>query len=461
MRGRGWRLILAALACFVFIAEGDAQDVSYVRRSRFPIPFSIDPADVPRVREVQLYLSDDQGRSWRIYRVAGPGERDFPFQADRDGHYWFIIRTLSTDGRLEPASLDHRGPDLRVVIDTRPPQISLQALPSQGDLVGVAWDVQDDNLDLGSLTLEARPLGGDWQTVDIEKTAAGRKMWAAQARGDLDVRLRARDRADNANTGFVSLRQGSGGSGPAGYDSAPGRSTPAAGLPTVMYVNSLDVQFKFQVEEAGPSGISTVDVYYTRDGPNWKHYGEDPNREPPIRVEDLHDNATKLIRARLPQEGQYGLILLPRSGVGMAAPPPQRGERPMIWVEVDTTRPVVQLLEARPTRTPDGTVLAIAWRASDKNLEQAPITLYYAERPDGPWQPIERNLENTGRYVWRIPPESPFRFSVRVEARDKANNLGMRDSEKPVIVDLVQPRIKLLNVEPAAAGGYGGPAGPP
>ena len=454
MRGRGWRFSLVALACLVFASEGGAQECSYVRKNRFPIPFSIDPADQPRVREVQLYLSDDQGRSWRIYKVAGPREHDFPFQADRDGSYWFIIRTLSTDGRLEPANLDNRGPDLRVVIDTRPPQIALQALPSQGELIGVSWEITDENLDVNSMALEARPVGGDWQSIDIEKSASGRKMWAPRSRVDLDVRLRVRDRADNANTAFVTIRQG-GGTGVTnqGYDSNPNRGSPSPGLPNVMYVNSLDVRFKFQVEEAGPSGISTVDLYYARDGQNYIHYGEDPNREPPIRVEDLPDNVTKIVKATLPGEGPYGVILLPRSGVGMAAPAPQRGERPMIWVQIDTTKPVVQLLEARPTRTQDGTVLNITWRASDVNLERLPISLYYSEQQSGPWQHIERNLENSGRYTWRIPPEAPFRFYLRVEARDKANNLGFRDSDKPIVVDLVQPKIKLLNVEPAGSGG--------
>lgn len=463
MRGRSWALVWLLLCSGVWTADTAAQDISYVRKSRFNIPFTLKDSEIPLTREVQLYLSDDQGRSWRIHKVASPRDGAFPFQTDRDGPYWFLIRTLSTDGQFQPPSLDGLGPDLRVVVDTRPPQITLQALPAQGDLVGVSWDVADENLDLASLTLEARAPGGDWQPIDMEKTASGRKYWSAVGRGDMEVRLRARDRAGNSNTGFTALGAATGrvgGAAAQGYESNPNRTpspSPSPGLPNVMYVNRTDIQFRFQLEEVGPSGIGGVEFWYTRDGQNWKRYGEDPNREAPLKVEDQGENV-KLVRATLPAEGPYGIILQAKSGVGLSGPAPQRGDRPMLWLEVDLTKPAVQILSAQASRSPEGTVLTVHWKASDKHLDQGPITLGYSETKDGPWTIIEKNLDNTGRFVWRVPPEAPYRFYLRVEARDKANNVGVRDTEKPVVVDLTQPRIKLLGVEPSGgqAGGSGG-----
>jgi hypothetical protein len=59
-------------------------------------------------------------------------------------------------------------------------------------------------------------------------------------------------------------------------------------------------------------------------------------------------------------------------------------------------------------------------------------------------------LENTGRYVWRVPPGAPYRFHVRVEAVDKGGNVGHADSSKPVIVDLSVPRGRILGVDGAS-----------
>lgn len=445
-------LLMAAVACPL---PAFGQELNYVRKNRFGIPFDVDPQDRARLKEVQLYLSDDQGRSWRIHRVASPADREFPFQAERDGQYWFIIRTLSVDNQLQPASLDGRGPDLRVVVDTRPPQIILQALPAQGDLVGVSWEVIDENLLVGSLVLECRPVGGDWREVEIEKTATGRKFWNGGGRGDLDVRLRARDRAENSNTGFTSLRGGRAMGGEAGYESNPNRSAPTSGLPNVLYVNHTDIQFKFQLEEVGPSGISGVDLYYTKDGPNWRKYGEDPSKEPPLSIQELGENV-RVIKARLPADGHFGVIMVPRSGAGLSGPPPQRGDRPMLWVVVDTTKPKVNSLAATAARAADGgTVLNVQWSATDQYLDAQPISLFYSQQKDGPWELMEKGLDNTGRYQWRVPQGVPFRFFVRLEARDKANNIGQAITDKEVIVDLTQPKIRLLGVEPAT-GGSGG-----
>ena len=64
--------------------------------------------------------------------------------------------------------------------------------------------------------------------------------------------------------------------------------------------------------------------------------------------------------------------------------------------------------------------------------------------------PIVSKLENSGRYVWQMPADVPFQFLVRVEATDRAGNVGSDETAKPVSVDLAQPKGIILNVEPAA-----------
>ena len=130
---------------------------------------------------------------------------------------------------------------------------------------------------------------------------------------------------------------------------------------------------------------------------------------------------------------------------------PQIGDRPQVWIEVDMTKPAVQLFNVIVGQGEEKGKLTITWSARDKNLHKQPITLSYADQPTGPWRPIAQSLGNTGRYVWTMPSEKdmPFQFFVKVEAIDQAGNVGEAVTEQAVKVDLSQPRAKILNVGPA------------
>jgi hypothetical protein len=207
---------------------------------------------------------------------------------------------------------------------------------------------------------------------------------------------------------------------------------------TVRFVNNTRISLNYDIKDVGPSKVSVVELWYTQDGRNWQKYNEDTTARSPYVV-------------TVEREGQYGFTLLAKSGVGLGDPPPRAGDPPQIWVEVDLTKPLVQLRSVDVGRGSETGYLTINWLASDKNLGTQPITLSYAERPEGHWTPIAANLQNSGRFVWRMPPEVPYRFLVRVEAADKAGNIGSAENEpaKPVIVDLSQPKVQVLGVEPA------------
>ena len=45
-----------------------------------------------------------------------------------------------------------------------------------------------------------------------------------------------------------------------------------------------------------------------------------------------------------------------------------------------------------------------------------------------------------------MPESVPYQFHVRVEAADKAGNVGSAETAKPVIVDLSQPKVQVIGV---------------
>ncbi len=204
----------------------------------------------------------------------------------------------------------------------------------------------------------------------------------------------------------------------------------------VRVVNTKRINLNYEIKDIGPSGVSTVELWYTQDGKKWEKSDTIARPRPPFVV-DLKD------------EGLYGFTLVARNGVGLGKRPPAPGEQPQIWVEVDVTKPVVKLLDVQPGLVGDSQHLSICWKATDTNLGQRPISIAYAEQAAGPWMTIASNIENTGVYAWQLPAGAPPRFLLRVEAVDLAGNVGMAQTSDPILLDLSQPTVSILAVEPA------------
>ena len=177
---------------------------------------------------------------------------------------------------------------------------------------------------------------------------------------------------------------------------------------------------------------------YTEDGRSWNKGGEyDHNKDEPK------------LPFRAAREALYGISLIAKSGVGLGDAPPQVGDRPHLWIEVDTTKPEVQLSQVVVGRGAEKGSLTLQWKAFDKNLTRTPMTISYAKEAAGPWTPFAEKIANNGRHTWKMPAEVPYQFFVRVEAIDKAGNIGEAITPDAVKVDLSNPKVNIINVQPA------------
>jgi hypothetical protein len=433
---------LAALLVLLALAPSDpaqappAARTFYAAKAKFSIPFEIDPGE-GRIREVQLYAQKAGGR-WEQVATARPGDHSFPFTAWEDGWYSFTVRTIDQQGQGYPATLDQAEPRMRVCVDTHPPAVSLRPATSPDGPAAVEWEVRDDNLDTESLRLDYRVAGtAEWQLLAIQKAATGHRAWNPATNGTLEVRLTAKDLAGNAGEGTATVTPGAA-ARPAG---ATATADPGAGGVAVRVVNSKRISINYELKEVGKSGVAVVELWYTRsDGRNWQKYDERVNPQSPyVYVVEVND------------EGLYGFTLVARNRAGFGEQPPKVGDTPQVWVEVDLTKPVVHLQGVEVGRGQEAGNLTISYTAADKNLAPQPISLSWAEKPEGPWVPIAANEENTGRYVWRMPETVPYQFYVRVEAADRAGNVGGDETHKPVIVDLSQPKVQVIGISPAGS----------
>lgn len=174
------------------------------RQNVFAIPFTVDRRIAHPV-EVHLYVSTDQGGTWQLSARQPPAARQFTFRSRGDGEYWFASRTL--DGAQQASSLGPLQAELRVVVDTVPPQLEFAVRTGDGGTVLADWQAADQNLLASSLKVEYQEDAAQpWKPVaitptreDVVRTACqGQTSWDPQTRAStINVRAEVRDRAGN------------------------------------------------------------------------------------------------------------------------------------------------------------------------------------------------------------------------------------------------------------------------
>jgi hypothetical protein len=71
----------------------------------FDLPVLVDDEYRKMCACIRLWFSEDRGKSWKQYQeISATGTR-FSFKAPRDGHYWFILQTVTTNGQAEPPNV--------------------------------------------------------------------------------------------------------------------------------------------------------------------------------------------------------------------------------------------------------------------------------------------------------------------------------------------------------------------
>ncbi|MEO1525400.1 MAG: hypothetical protein AAFX06_08185 [Planctomycetota bacterium] len=132
-------------------------DLPVLKKRKLKIPFTANAETSGRVR---LYVSTDQGASWRVGAEQPPEGNELLFEGTEDGEHWFA---LSTADPVDPATL---AAQQKVLIDSLGPKIQLQAsADTQGTLSGTIQ--LSDLSDVKSLrVLYATNVHRQWRQVD-------------------------------------------------------------------------------------------------------------------------------------------------------------------------------------------------------------------------------------------------------------------------------------------------------
>lgn len=177
--------------------------------------------------------------------------------------------------------------------------------------------------------------------------------------------------------------------------------------------------------------------WLTRDrGQTWEKLRDDNPGQSPARLV-------------LPGEGVFGIAARTRSGGEVEAKAPAAGDAVDSWVEVDSTKPTVELGGVRTAADDPTGLTTISWTATDRNLTATPIALSYSTRADGPWLPIASSLRNEGVHRWNRPAGGEAVW-VRIEATDRAGNVGehKRKLDGAPAPEAARPKVRVLGVGP-------------
>lgn len=205
-------------------------------------------------------------------------------------------------------------------------------------------------------------------------------------------------------------------------------------------IGSRRFRLDYGIDSIDPSGVARVDLWMTRDeGRTWNAWGSDPDNQSPFPVE-------------IQEQGRYGFRIVVHSKDGLTGQGPSSGDDADMWVLVDTQPPLTRIKSVPYGRGNEAGRLVINYSVADDFLTVRPITLGYSSNPDGPWNLIEAGVRNAGRYVWKVQPNVPDRVFLRIEAIDKAGNVGVHVLSQSIDISGLVPRGTIHGVVPVGTG---------
>ncbi len=203
-----------------------------------------------------------------------------------------------------------------------------------------------------------------------------------------------------------------------------------------LHSNTRAFSLDYRIENDPGAPITEVELWGTVDqGRTWEAWGLDPDRTSPFDIE-------------VESDGLFGFRMVIVGANGLASNRPRSGDDADAWIQVDTTKPLARISSALYGKGQDAGSLIIEYTVNDDFLPERPISLFYSETPNGPWESISRGIRNQGRYIWPSNPNLPPKIYLRIEAIDLAGNVTSSVLDLPIDVEGIAPRGRIQGFRP-------------
>ncbi len=491
---------LCSVLSFLLIVAGpgdapmNGDSVVCSPHSTFRIPIDLAAEERQGVSAIRLFVSEDQGRTWVRHSDGDPAMEVVTFRANQDGEYWFTIALVDRNGVQAPADVQTVEPGLKVLVDTRKPELQVKAIRNRAGRRGIRWTFDDPNVVVSTYRLAVRDEStGQWREYDVRHPEE-KMVWFNENEAFSKLQASIKDRAGNervielevigeqfsrkdVNAFVMSDRLARPDVVPvSAQEPATDRMVPPSPSP----VQPAVARESFQQGGAVPAGMpqSTGHAPVSQGATN--DTSAPPRSIPSATARTVAPSPAPVSETTFCSSNHIVVNYVVES-VGAGSQPVAElwatrdgGERwSLVAVDEDGRSPIESKLpaegawglkivmreESEPTDGPapgsrpemmievdttapevrlspatvvDGRVV-IRWEATDPNLDAQAIDILYSSSPRGPWRPVATGLKNVGEYVWDVAGTGvPAEVCLRVEARDRARHVGFGQLSEPV-----------------------------
>jgi hypothetical protein len=208
--------------------RGQLPPMQIVNSTQVQLDYQIEGMGSSGIGKADLWMTRDDGRTWQYFgpdqQLSNEGDtsahagitgRSMTVDLPGEGTYGFTIVVQSRAGLGRKPPMAGELPEIRVEVDTTPPEIYLfapQADPKQHDVLVLTWSVTDKNLMASPITLQwSEQRDNNWRTiaenlpnqapVGGDPKVTGRYVWRVPpgVPPRVFLRLLARDTAGNVS----------------------------------------------------------------------------------------------------------------------------------------------------------------------------------------------------------------------------------------------------------------------
>jgi hypothetical protein len=92
--------------------------VSIIHTRDFKFPVLFGPGNRGQIKEIRLWVSTDEGTTWRQSGSITPDKQGIPFRAPADGLYWFAVQVIDQNGTAQPPKVEAAHVSQKVHVQT-------------------------------------------------------------------------------------------------------------------------------------------------------------------------------------------------------------------------------------------------------------------------------------------------------------------------------------------------------
>ena len=408
-------------------------DAQVTRFTRFNIRYTLRDIVADGVQKVEFYITEDMGRTWRLYGEDADRMSPMTVEVPGEGVYGFVCIATDRFGNRERTPVSRTRPETVIVVDRTPPSAKwlapLQDVLGKGQALELKWETSDPYFGTGPVKIQyAVNAQGNhdrdavWNDHQDKLSASGNIDWMPPTgeSARYNFRLVAQDRAGNMAIAYNPATIVVDGTPPMITGVTPLRS------------NKLENDITVTADDGpGGSGVKEISLYTSDNrGGTWMLVKEtlDNGESVPVRRK-----SGEPIRFTAPRSGEFALWPVAFDEAGNATSLPSIGVPGPYIMVIDTEKPQVSLsnsfLMGRSAVLANET-RRVEWTAYDANIRDYSAVIHISLDNGSTWQELRSGLPANGSEIINFPfGAQSEEAKLKVTVADEFGNVGEGVSE--------------------------------